>query len=243
MSIGDFRPKLCKDHVTVFVISHDKLHLPLLNPNMSQSKIRILIADEHVVVRRGIALLLNQEPDFEVVGDADNGVDAYNRIFDLVPDVVLLEYKMPRWDGFETARNIRRDMASTRIIILTGFPIDDTVLDHLNEVHGYLLKQISPAHLVHAIRAVVSGQQYFGPRVTQALLRSRQTVTVQPPTLSPRELEVLRLMATPATYREIAIELILAESTVHTYVRRILKKLGQSKRTQAVLKAMEYGLL
>lgn len=210
---------------------------------MLNTKIRILIADDHVVVRRGLALVLQQEPDFEVVGEAKNGQDAYNQIFDSVPHVVLLDYKMPVWDGFVAAQHIRRDMASAKVLLITGMPLTDEMFAQLDDVHGFVLKEISPANLAHAIRAIVSGQRYFGPLVTQALLRRRQTVEVHPPKLSSRELEVLRLMATPATYREIAAQLIIAESTVQTYVRRILKKLEQSKRTQAVLKAMEYGLL
>ncbi len=210
---------------------------------MLNTTIRILIADDHAVVRRGLALVLQQEPDFEIVGEAKNGQDAYNQIFDSVPHVVLLDYKMPVWDGFVAAQHIRRDMASAKVLIISGFPLTDEIFDQLNGVHGFVLKDISPANLAHAIRAIVSGQRYFGPQVTQALLQRRRRVSVEKPSLSPRELEVLRLMATSATYREIATQLIIAESTVHTYVRRILKKLDQSKRTQAVLKAMEHGLL
>ncbi len=206
--------------------------------------IRILLADDHAVVRRGLALVLKQEPDFEVVGEAHDGEDAYNRIFDLAPDIVLLDYKMPRWDGFTAARNIRRDMASARVIILSGAPLEDEIFDRLDDVHGYVHKEISPANLARAIRAVARGERYFDPMITQALLKQRSASSkASPPTLSPREHEVLRLMATPATYREIADQLIVAESTVHTYVRRILKKLDQPNRTQAVLAANRDGLL
>lgn len=206
-------------------------------------KIRILIADDHAVVRRGLALVLKQEPDFEIVGEAHDGQDAYNRIFDLVPDIALLDYKMPHWDGFTAAKQIRRDMASVRVIILSGAPLEDEIFDRLDDVHGYVHKEISPANLARAIRAVASGERYFDPSITQALLKQRTTSSKKAVSLSPRELEVLQLMATPATYRDIAEELIVAESTVHTYVRRILKKLDQPNRTQAVLFANRSGLL
>ncbi len=206
-------------------------------------KFRILIADDHAVVRRGLALVLQQEADFDVVGEARDGQDAYNRIFTLVPDIVLLDYKMPHWDGFTAAKHIHRELPAIRIIILSGAPVDDAVFDHLEEVHGYVHKEISPANLGRVIRAVASGERYFDPLITQALLKQRTAPSIAAPSLSPRELEVLRLMATPATYREIADQLIVAESTVHTYVRRILKKLDQPNRTQAVLNATRSGLL
>lgn len=212
------------------------------------SKIRILIADDHAVVRRGLALVLRQEADFEIVAEVANGQEAINRIFDYVPDVALLDWKMAGLDGLQTAQEIKRQMATVRTLILSGAIVDAAVLDMLdNGIDGFVHKDITPAELAHAIRVVARGKPYLGPEVIQALLqRGRQMATrpeTAPPPLSTRELEVLQLMATAATYREIANRLTLSETTIHTYVKRILTKLNQPNRTQAVVTAVRLNLI
>jgi DNA-binding NarL/FixJ family response regulator len=209
------------------------------------SVIRILLADDHAVVRRGLALVLRQEPDFAIVGEAQDGEAAYNMVFDRVPDVVLLDWKMPRMDGLTAARLIKRDLATAKTLILSGAPVEEDVLDALDFIDGFVHKDTTPTNLAHAIRTVASGQRYLGPDVTQALIqRSRRPA---PPAatvaLSPRELEVLNLMATPATYSDIADQLAIGETTVRTYVKRIMHKLAQPNRTQAVIAALRHGLI
>ena len=207
--------------------------------------IRILIADDHAIVRHGLALSLKQEPDFEVIAELADGEAAYASACKLLPDIVLLDYKMPRMDGFESADKIRQSQPALKIIILSGAPLEDDIFDQLDNVDGYVHKEISPANLSQAIRTVASGERYFGPLISQAILNRKRAKVNQKdvPSLSQRELEVLQLMATPATYREIAAQLNVADSTVHTYVRRILEKLDASKRTHAVLKGVELGLI
>lgn len=210
------------------------------------SPIRILIADDHAVVRRGLILVLRQQADFEIVGEARNGEEAYSMVFDVVPDVALLDWKMPQMDGITAARNIRRDMALTKTLILSGAPLDDDLFDALGEINGFVHKDISPENLAHAIRVVASGKRYLGPLITQELIqRSLRTVekVSDRPQLSPRELEVLQLMATPATYREIADELVIGETTVRTHVKRIMIKLDQPNRTQTVIAGLRLNLI
>lgn len=209
--------------------------------------IRILLADDHAVVRRGLALVLRQEPDFVVVGEAQDGQEAVSMALALIPDLVLLDWKMPRLSGLQAAAEIKRNLATARTLILSGAPVEDAALDALDQgVDGFVHKDISPAGLAQAIRAVAAGQRYLGPEITQALIERSQRAPdslAAPVTLSPREVEVLALMATSATYREIGAQLFISEETVRTHVKRILTKLGQPNRTQAVIAAMRLGLL
>lgn len=212
------------------------------------NEIRILIADDHEVVRRGLALMLNQEPDFKVIGEARDGQEAVSLVINLVPDILLLDWKMPQLDGILAARQIRLQAATTRILMLSGAPVEADVLDALDEgIDGFVHKDISPTDLAHAIRVVAGGAPYLGPEVTQALIRrSRPVQNTSPdvgPSLSERELQVLQLMATPATYKQIGEQLYIGEETVRTYVKRILTKLHQPNRTQAVIEGLRTGLI
>ena len=209
------------------------------------SPIRILIADDHAIVRHGLRLVLRQIPDFEIVAEASRGDDAHSMVFDTVPHVALLDWKMPVMDGFEAARLIRRDMASVKTLILSGAPMEDDLFERLEAVNGFIHKDTNATNLAHAIRTVASGQRYLGPLITQALMQRSTSMPKSPtmPKLSRRETEVLKLMATPMTYRDIADQLVITENTVQTYVKRILAKLNQPNRTQAVLAAMRHGLL
>lgn len=210
-------------------------------------KIRILIADDHAVVRHGLKLVLRQEPDFEVVAEAENGRDALSMMFECLPDVALLDWKMPKLDGLQTAVQMKQSVDWVRTLVLSGAPVEAAALDALeNGVDGFLHKDISPEGLAHAIRQVAAGKRYLGPEITQALLeRSRRPAPSDPqkPALSPRELEILTLMATAATYKEMALRLNISDTTVHTYVKRIFTKLNQPTRTQAVIAALRLNLI
>jgi DNA-binding NarL/FixJ family response regulator len=215
-------------------------HLPMT--------IRILIADDHEVVRRGLVLLLKQEPGLEVIGEAKDGRDAVSMALELQPDIVLIDWKMPRQDGLSAAREIKKHAAGTRCLMLSGASLESAVFDALDQgIDGFVNKDVSPANLSHAIRTVAAGKPYLGPEITQALIeRSRATMTTaagERPSLSPREQEVLQLMATPMTYRQIGDQLHISEETVRTYAKRILAKLDQPNRTQAVIAGLRYGLI
>ena len=210
--------------------------------------IRILIADDHAVVRRGLILVLRQEADFTVAGEAGDGLEAVHLAAESGPDLVLLDWKMPRLDGLAAARQIKEASPATRTLILSGAPVEAAALDALDEgVDGFVHKDVSPAGLAHAIRVVAGGQTYLGPEIGAALLaRSRQSAPAgeQPDRpLSPRETEVLQQMATAATYREIGERLHIGEETVRTHVKRIFTKLGESSRTQTVVAALRLGLI
>ncbi|MCP4363184.1 MAG: response regulator transcription factor [Chloroflexi bacterium] len=209
-------------------------------------KTRILIADDHAVVRQGLVLVLNQEQDFEVVGEAKNGAEAVSLVADTTPHLALLDWKMPKMDGLQAAQAIKKKTPSVHTLLLSGAPVETAVLDALDQgVDGFVHKDISSDGLCHAIRVVAGGQRYLGSEITQALLaRSRQTaVSPQPISLSPRELEVLQLMATPVTYKEMALQLNISETTIHTHVKRIFAKMNQSTRTQAVIMGLRTGLI
>lgn len=212
-------------------------------------KIRIFIADDHEVVRHGLMLVLGQEPDFAIVGEAENGAEAVSKVAELVPNLALLDWKMPQMDGLQAAREIKKRIPAVRTMILSGATVETAVLDALDDgIDGFVHKDISPRQLAHAIRVVAGGKTYLGPEVTQALIsRSQQTnkrtSESTPPTLSPRERQVLNLMATPATYREIGEQLFIGEETVRTYAKRIFTKLDQPNRTQAVIAAIRVGLI
>ncbi len=210
------------------------------------SKIRILIADDHEVVRRGLALVLKLEADFLVVGEADNGETAVSLAQTVQPHVALLDWKMPKLDGIQTAYAIKKSQPHIYTLILSGAPVETAVLDALDHaIDGFVHKDISPAALSQAIRIVASGKRYLGHEITQALIaRSQQSQPTQPaPTLSNREMQILNLMATPATYKEMGEQLFISEETVRTYAKRIFTKLGQTNRTQAVIAALRLNLI
>ncbi len=208
--------------------------------------IRILIADDHEVVRKGLAMVLRLEPGFEVIGEAKDGAEAVRQAQALCPDVLLLDLKMPALSGDAAARQVRAHCPQTRILILSGAEIDEAVLDAIETVDGYVLKDVSPDELARAIRHVAAGGRYVHAAVKAALLERPGTLGNPPEvraSLSPRELEVLRLMATAATYREIGQKLFISEETVRSHAKNILAKLNQPNRTQAVVAAVKLGLI
>ncbi len=212
---------------------------------------RILLADDHAVVRRGLEMVLGLEKDFQIVGDAANGEEAIAQARRLSPDLVLLDVKMPRLDGIAAAREIRRNSPRTRILMLTGIEVGNEIVQALEAgADGYVLKEVSPEELIHAIRVIDAGEAYLQPAVTRRLLeRMRGTPSgrQEPPPLAepltPRERQILELMATSATNRDIAQKLVISEETVRSHTKNILSKLGQPNRTQAVLYALRHGLI
>lgn len=210
---------------------------------------RILLADDHAVVRRGLEMVLRLEPDFEVVGDAANGEEAVTQTQRLRPDLVLLDLKMPRMDGVAAVSAIKRQAPHTRVLMLTGIEAGEEIIKALEAgADGYILKEVSPDELIHAIRVVGAGEAYLQPTVTKHVLahmRAPRGRTPQPATprepLTPREREILRLMATSATNKDIAEQLSISEETVRSHIKNILAKLGQPNRTQAVVAALRAG--
>jgi DNA-binding NarL/FixJ family response regulator len=218
--------------------------------------IRIVVADDHQVVRTGFATLLDTQPDFEVVGTAVNGSEAVRICRELHPDVVLMDVRMPGTDGIEATRQLAEpgEEGGPRILILTTFDLDDYVYDALCAgASGFLLKDVTAERLFDAVRVIAAGEALLAPAVTRRLIsefsriRPRQAA---PPTamaalgeLTPRETEVLRLIAEGLSNPEIAARLVVTEETVKTHVSRVLGKLGLRDRTQAVVTAYESGLV
>lgn len=206
--------------------------------------IRLLIVDDHAVVRKGLAMVLRLEPDIEVVGEAENGRSGLGAAQRLTPDIVLADLVMPEMDGQEMALALRQSDPKIKIIMLTGTEVDDRVYDLVAAgIEGYVLKNIEPGELVRAIHAVAHGEAYLHPDVMKKVvsrmqLRSRQSVT-----LTPRELEILEWMASPNTYRQIAAQLSISEETVRSHAKNILEKMQQPNRAQAVLAAMKMKLI
>ncbi len=206
--------------------------------------IRILIVDDHAVVRKGLAMVLRLEPDFEVVGEAENGRIGLEAAKKLNPDVVLVDLVMPEMDGQEMALALRKSNPKIRIMMLTGTEVDDRVFDLVAAgIEGYVLKNIEPAELVRAIHAVVHGEAYLHPDVMKKIVGRMQPQQTPSVSLTPREHEVLEWMATPNTYRQIAAHLSVSEETIRSHAKNILEKMKQPNRAQAVLAAMKMGLI
>lgn len=211
---------------------------------------RILIVDDHAVVRRGLEMVLTLEKDFQVIGDAANGDEALDKAKRLSPDLVLLDIKMPRMDGIAAAREIKKYCPRTRVLMLTGIEMDSEIVQALEAgADGYVLKDVSPEELIRAIRVIGEGEAYLQPSVTKRVLQRvrgsgrlrRELHLIEQ--LTPREREILTLMATSATNKEIAGNLSISEETVRSHSKNILAKLGQPNRTQAVLYALRNGLI
>jgi DNA-binding NarL/FixJ family response regulator len=204
--------------------------------------IRILIVDDHAVVRKGLAMVLRLEPDLEVIGEAANGKLGLEAARRLRPDIALVDLVMPEMDGREMALELRKSDPKIRVMMLTGTEVDDRVLDLVADgIEGYVLKQIEPGELVRAIRAVVHGEAYLHPDVMKKIVDRMQPQKAPLSMLTPRELEVLEWMATPNTYKQIALQLCVSEETVRSHAKNILEKMKQPNRAQAVLAAMRLG--
>ncbi len=209
--------------------------------------IRVLIADDHDIVRKGLRTLSETEPDLLLVGEAEDGLEAAARAQALQPDVILLDLVMPRQGGLETIRQIKAENPDARILVLTSFAGDDKVFPAIKAgALGYLLKDSRPPQLLQAIREVYRGQSSLHPTIARKLIREMNQPPDLPPTqepLTPRELEVLKLVARGLTNQEIAEELVITERTVTTHVSNILGKLHLANRTQAALYAIREGLV
>jgi DNA-binding NarL/FixJ family response regulator len=206
--------------------------------------IRILIVDDHAVVRKGLAMVLRLESDLEVVGEAGNGRVGLETARKLNPDIALVDLVMPDMDGQEMALALRKSDPRIKIMMLTGTEVDDRVYDLVAAgIEGYVLKNIEPGELVRAIHAIAHGEAYLHPDVMKKIverMRPHDTPTVS---LTPRELEILEWMSTPNTYRQIAGHLNVSEETVRSHAKNILEKMKQPNRAQAVLAAMKAGLI
>lgn len=208
--------------------------------------IRILIVDDHAVVRKGLAMVLRLEPGLEVIGEAENGRVGLAAAKNLSPDIALIDLTMPEMDGQEMALALRKSNPKIKVMMLTGTEVDDRVFDLVAAgIEGYVLKNIEPGELVRAIHAVMHGEAYLHPDVMKKVL-ARVREGLKPSTavsLTPRELEVLEWMATPNTYKQIANQLSVSEETVRSHAKNILGKMKQPNRAQAVLAAMRFGLI
>jgi len=206
--------------------------------------VRILIVDDHAVVRKGLAMVLRLEPSLEVVGEAENGLVGLEMARQLNPDLALVDLVMPEMDGQEMALALRKSNPKIKVMMLTGTEVDDRVFDLVAAgIEGYVLKNIEPGELVRAIHAVVHGEAYLHPDVMKKVVGRMQPQHAPSVSLTPREVEVLRWMATPNTYKQIAGQLSVSEETIRSHAKSILEKMKQPNRAQAVLAAMRMGLI
>ncbi|MFF5207605.1 response regulator [Streptosporangium sp. NPDC000396] len=215
--------------------------------------IRIVVADDHPVVRTGFAELLGTQPDFTVVGTARDGAEAVRLCRELSPDVVLMDVRMPVMDGIEATRRLAGfATAGPRVLILTTFDLDEYVYDALRAgASGFLLKDVTAERLFDAVRVIAAGEALLAPAITRRLIGEFALLHPKPDAsaaaslaaLTPRETQVLRLVAEGLSNPEIAGRLTVTEETVKTHVSRVLNKLGLRDRTQAVVAAYETGLV
>ncbi len=204
--------------------------------------IRIVIADDHAVVRQGLKMFLMDDPDFEVVGEAQNGAEALKLAHELKPDVILMDLLMPVMDGITAIGQVRKECPDTEVIALTSVLEDASVVGAVKAgAIGYLLKDTQSDELLRAIKAAANGQVQLSPQAAARLVREVRAPE-SPETLTERETDVLRLLAQGKANKEIALALFIGENTVKTHVSSILLKLGVQSRTQAALYARQIGL-
>ncbi len=218
------------------------------------SVVRVLIADDQALVRAGFRMILDAEPDLDIVGEATNGVEAVARARELRPDVVLMDIRMPELDGIEATRQITTaavdGLTPIRVLMLTTFDLNEYVYEALRAgASGFLLKDVPPEQLVAGIRVVAEGDALLAPSITRRLIAefaSASPAPAEPPRgldeLTARELEVFKLVARGLSNAEIAADLVVSETTVKTHVARVLMKLGLRDRVQAVVAAYESGV-
>jgi DNA-binding NarL/FixJ family response regulator len=213
--------------------------------------IRVLIVDDQALVRAGFRMILQAQPDFQVVGEAGDGQQAIEAVRSLRPDVVLMDIRMPGLDGIEATRRITSSGLPARVVILTTYDLDEYVFDALAAgATGFLLKHVPPEELVHGVRVAAAGDALLAPSVTRRLIEEfvKRQAPVQPKagvgeSLTEREQEVLRLLARGLSNAEIAAQLHVGEATIKTHVAHLLDKLGLRDRVQAVIHAYEAGLI
>jgi DNA-binding NarL/FixJ family response regulator len=214
--------------------------------------IRVLVADDQAVFRRGLYVVLDAEPNIEVVAEAADGESAIAKAEELAPDVVLMDVRMPGVNGIDAARQIRELLPTTRILMLTVSDEEDDLYEAIKAgANGYLLKEISIEEVAGAINAVVQGQSLISPSMASKLLTEFSSLARQAaeksqlpaPVLTARELEVLKLVATGMTNKDVADQLYISENTVKNHVRNILEKLHLHSRMEAVMYAVRQNLL
>jgi DNA-binding NarL/FixJ family response regulator len=213
--------------------------------------VRVVLADDQEMVRAGLRMLIDFQPDLEVVGEAADGLEAVEVVTRLRPDVVLMDVRMPRCDGIEAARRVLATVPDVAVVVLTTFDEDASLAEALRAgVSGFLLKTAPPEQLLHAIRTVAAGNGLLDPAVTLRVIAASAKPPAPDPgasarlaTLTQRETDVLRLVAEGLTNAEIAAALFLGEATVKTYLSRMLTKLDLRDRVQAVAFAFRSGLV
>ena len=214
---------------------------------MASEPIRVLIVDDHAVVREGLRTFLELQDGIEIAGEAADGREAVTRAVALKPDVILMDLMMPRGDGVTAMRALRARVPRSRVIVLTSFSDEQRLMPALEAgAHGYLLKDAEPSELARAVRAAHAGEAVIDPTVAQRLLSTLagpRPAAAGGKSLTPREREVLELIAVGASNKRIALELGIAQKTVKTHVGHVLAKLGVSDRTQAALLAVRHGLV
>jgi DNA-binding NarL/FixJ family response regulator len=210
-------------------------------------QIKIIIADDHPVVREGLIAMLGRQPDFKVVGEAKDGAEAVEMARRLEPDVVLMDLRMPGMDGVEAMRQIRSTNPGIKFIILTTYSDDEYIFSGIEAgARAYLLKDAPREELFKAIRAVHRGESLIQPVVASKLIDRFAELSRRAPLgeqLTERELEILQLMAKGAANKEISRELSISESTVKTHISNIFQKLGVNDRTEAVTQALKKGII
>lgn len=221
-----------------------------MNKTINASKtscIRLMVVDDHAIIRKGIKAVLELVPDMEIVGEAETGLEAIRLDEQLKPDVILMDLVMPDMDGIESIRQIKLKRSDARILVLTTFAGEEMVFPAIKAgALGYHLKDSSPETLIDAIREVYRGEASLHPVIARKVLSEISAPSEHPPTtepLTPRELEVLHLVAQGYENREIAEKLIISEATARTHVSNILSKLHLASRTQAALYALKEGLV
>lgn len=210
--------------------------------------IRVLIADDHAIVRSGVRMLLEVEPDFEVVGEAEDGIQAIALTEKLQPDIVLMDISMPGIDGLEATRQIKSQWPDINIVVLTMHRSEEHFFEMLkNGASGYLLKGAEPGDLIHALRVVSQGAVFIYPTMAQKLVQDYLNLSGEDalidPQLSPRENEILELLIEGFSNKEIAEKLVVSLSTVHTHRTNLMQKLGLSNRHELIQYARKRGLL
>ena len=210
-------------------------------------QIQIVVVDDHPVLRDGLSAVLNTQPDFRVIGEAESGVEAVEIIVELRPDVVMLDLEMPEMDGVETLKRLREHNPDIRVIVFTAFDTDERILAAVQAgAQGYLLKGAPRDQIFEAVRVVHSGDSLLQPVVASKLLRQMSQTSESTETfgsVTPRGLDVLRLLARGLQNKEIAEELGITERTVKFHVGTILNRLGAGNRTEAVTRAVQKGLI
>jgi NarL family two-component system response regulator LiaR len=210
------------------------------------SPIRVLIVDDHEIVRKGIRALLATKRDIQVIGEACDGVEAVAQVQTHHPDVVLMDLVMPKMDGIQATREITTLLTGTRVLVLTSFAADEQIFPAIKAgALGYLLKDSGPQELIQAIRQVYRGEPSLEASVARKVLAELSNPPQKPLTPDPltaRELDILRLIAQGQSNKEIAVKLVIADETVHAHVSNILSKLHLASRTQAALYALKAGI-